>query len=84
MISIINKISQADAKNRVYVKNKWDRMVDKEEKWFSDVYVTCSLSFSFKFIILFYFILSVWKKMMSRICTVEGSGNRWRMKNKEE
>lgn len=30
-------------------------MVDKEEKWFSDVYVTCSLSLSFKFI-LFYFL----------------------------
>ena len=55
MFSRINKISRADAKNRVYVKNKWDRMVDKEEKWFSDVYVTCSLSFSFKFI-LFYFL----------------------------
>jgi len=29
------------------VKNKWDGTVNKEEKWFSDVYVTFSLSFSF-------------------------------------
>ena len=28
--------------------------VDKEEKWFSDVYVTFSLSFSFKFLLFFF------------------------------
>ena len=81
MLSRINKISGADDKNRVHGKNKWDRMVDKEEEWFSDVYVTFSLSFSFK---CFFYKLSVWKKITSRICTVEGSGITCRMEKKEE
>ena len=60
MLSRINKSSRADDKNTVYVKNKRDGMVDKEEKWFSDIYVTFSLSFSliYLFIIIIFFFTS--------------------------
>lgn len=44
-----NKRGQAGDKIRVFVKNKRDGMVNKEEKWFSDVYVTFSFSLSFNF-----------------------------------
>ena len=75
MLSRINKSSRADDKNTVYVKNKRDGMVDKEEKWFSDVYVTFSLSFSFKFIYYYYlFFLQV--KRVKKDITYLNSGRK--------
>lgn len=70
-----NKRCRANDWKRVYVKNKWNWVVEieNEVKWFSDVYVTFSYFNNWKFYPFIFNLFERTKKMMLGIWT-----QRWR------